>query len=84
MPMTIGCRNASTFNRFIPLRITPIIKAPTRALRTVPRPPRKLAPPMITAAMESSSAKFPEVGEPALRRPDVTIAATPARSPHST
>ena len=83
-PMTIGWRNASTLSRFIPLRITPIISAPTRALATVPRPPRKLAPPMITAAIESSSARLPAVGEPALRRPEVMIAATPASRPHST
>ncbi len=43
-------------------------------VRTVPRPPRKLAPPMMTAAIESSSARLPDVGEPALSRPDVMIA----------
>ena len=39
---------------------------------------------MTTAAIESSSARSPEVGEPALSRPDVMIAATPASSPLST
>ena len=68
----------------MPLRITPIISAPTRALPTLPRPPRKLAPPMITAAIESSSASEPDVGEPAFSRPEVMIAATPASSPHRT
>ena len=39
---------------------------------------------MITAAMESSSARLPDVGEPALSRPEVMIAATPASRPHNT
>ena len=80
-PMTIGCRNASTFSRFMPLRITPIISAPTSALATLPRPPRKLAPPITTAAIASSSARSPKFGEPALSRPEVMIAADPGRQP---
>ena len=38
--------------------------APTRALPTLPRPPANAAPPMITAAIESSSASSPKVGDP--------------------
>src|SRR4029450_5286451 len=33
-PITISCSDASMFIRFIPLRMTPIISAPTRACPT--------------------------------------------------
>ena len=73
-------------SRFIPFRITPIISAPTRALMTVPRPPRKLAPPMTTAAMESSSASSPNGGragiEPAGRDDPGDAGHQPAQDVH--
>src|SRR2546430_4420701 len=84
MPITIGCRNASTSSRFMPLRMTPIISAPRIALPMLPRPPMKLAPPITTAAIESSSASSPKVGEPALSRPAVMNAAMPAHRPLNT
>ncbi len=54
----------------MPLRMTPIIKAPMSAWLTRPRPPRKLAPPITTAAIASSSARLPNVGDPELSRPE--------------
>ena len=60
-PVAMYCQFGSMPSRLSPLRITAMISAPVRALRTVPRPPRKLAPPMITAAMASSSASAPDV-----------------------
>ena len=38
---------------------------PANTPSTVPRPPKKLAPPMMTAAMASSSAPMPRLGKPA-------------------
>ena len=45
--------------------MTPRISAPVSAFRTPPRPPRKLPPPMITAAIALSSMPTPVNGEPA-------------------
>ena len=45
------------------------MNAPTSALPTLPRPPANAAPPMITAAIESSSASSPAVGEPESMQP---------------
>jgi hypothetical protein len=39
--------------------MTPMISAPAITLLTRPRPPRKLAPPMITAVIASSSSSCP-------------------------
>ena len=46
-----------------PLRMTPIMNAPTMALPTCPGRP-EAAPPMITAAIESSSASCPKWASP--------------------
>ena len=51
------------------LRITPIVNAPTSALPTFPRSPANAAPPMITAVIESSSARSPVLGDPGIHEP---------------
>jgi hypothetical protein len=83
-PIATNCQFASTCKRFNPLRMVAIASAPIRAFETPPRPPRKLAPPMITALMASSSAKRPTVGDPASMRPANRTAASPAAAPTST
>ncbi len=55
-------------NRFIPLLITPINRAPTRVPHTLPRPPARLVPPMTTAAITSSSYPWPATGSAELSR----------------
>ena len=52
----------------------------TRPIR-VPTPPKKLAPPMMTAAMASSSAPVPANGNPEFMRAARTMAASPAEAP---
>ena len=82
-PVAMYCQLGSIPSRLNPLRMTEMISAPVMALSTLPRPPRKLAPPMITAAIASSSARLPAVGDPALPLPIVSKAATPASMPHA-
>ena len=40
----------------------PMMSTPAKTPSTVPRPPKKLAPPMMTAAIASSSAPMPAFG----------------------
>src|SRR5215217_765160 len=80
-PVAMYCQLGSMPSRLSPLRMTAMISAPVMALPTPPRPPRKLAPPMMTAAIASSSASAPEVGEPALPLPTMSSAAVPAARP---
>ena len=47
-----------------------MIKAPIRVPTTVPEPPNRLAPPITTAAILSSSSGSPAMGEPAEKRPE--------------
>ena len=54
-PMAEPCQNGETPSRFRPLRIITMINVPSRVPRMEPRPPNRLAPPMTTAAMASSS-----------------------------
>src|ERR671915_384114 len=48
-PIRTCCQNELTLFRFRPLRKSPIIRTPAKTPSTVPRPPKKLAPPMTTA-----------------------------------
>src|SRR5439155_25977726 len=64
-PTAMYWKFGSRPSRLRPLCMTPRINAPATALRTPPRPPRKLPPPMITAAMALSSKPCPVNGEPA-------------------
>ena len=61
-PSITCCQKTETFIRFNPFRSNPMIIAPMNTPPAVPRPPKKLAPPMITAAIASSSAPVPAVG----------------------
>ena len=80
-PIAISCQNGLTSSRSSPLRITPMISAPAITLTTRPRPPKKLAPPMITAVIASSSSSWPACGEPASVRPATRIAGDAGRQP---
>src|SRR5579871_1638709 len=82
-PITTVCQAADTLSRLRPLRRTPIISAPTKVPLTVPTPPKKLAPPMTTAAIESSSAPTPAKGNPEFMRPARMIAPAAAVKPLS-
>lgn len=54
-PMTTCCQKAETDSRLRPLRSTASISAPIRVPEALPTPPARLAPPMTTAAIASSS-----------------------------
>ncbi len=61
-----------------PLRNTPTMSAPRSVPQTVPRPPKRLVPPMTTAVMESRLRSAPAFGLAALLRP-IAIHAPTAR-----
>ena len=61
-PISVCCQKALMFMRLSPLRSRPMTSTPANTPSTVPRPPKKLAPPMITAAIASSSAPMPRLG----------------------
>src|SRR5215211_3894815 len=48
-------QNAETLSRFRPFLRTPRMSAPIRVPEALPTPPERLAPPITTAAMASSS-----------------------------
>ena len=49
--------------------MTAMTSAPAIVPEIVPEPPNRLAPPMTTAAIESSSSGSPACGAPAVKRP---------------
>ena len=61
-PIKTCCQKTLTFIKFRPLRSIHIIITPAKTPRTVPLPPKKLAPPIITAAIASSSDCKPVFG----------------------
>ena len=65
-----------------PLRSIPIIITPAKTPRTVPLPPKKLAPPIITAAIASSSDCNPAFGYAEFVLPAKINPPIPARNPH--
>ena len=67
-PTTMNCQNDSTFSITSPVVSTAMIKAPMTVPITVPAPPNKLTPPMMTAAIEASSSGSPMTAEPAVKR----------------
>jgi hypothetical protein len=69
MPIKIICQKALTLLMFSPLRSNPINSTPARTPSTDPRPPKKDAPPMMTAAIASSSMPIPALGKPLVVRP---------------
>ena len=60
-----------------------ISTVPRKAPSTVPSPPFRLAPPMITAEITRSSSPLPAVVEAEPRRAVITIPASAARKPIS-
>ena len=80
-PIATSCQYALTPRRFSPLRMLPRISAPTSAFQTPPRPPKKLAPPMMTAEIASSSVSWPALGKPELVRPATMMPPTAAHDP---
>src|SRR5262249_51189244 len=70
MPTATNCQNASTSTNTSRNWITAMTKAPISVPPPVPEPPNRLAPPITTAAMLSSSRGSPAIGEPAEKRPE--------------
>ena len=54
-PLTACVQKGFTFSSTMPLPTTAMIKAPISVPKTPPRPPKRLVPPITTAAMTSSS-----------------------------
>ena len=61
-PIRTCCQKTLTFIKFRPFRSMPIIITPANTPNTVPLPPKKLAPPMMTAAIASNSDCRPALG----------------------
>ena len=83
LPISTCCQNALTSFKFKPFLKIPIIITPAKTPRTVPLPPKKLAPPIMHAAIASSSAFNPALGYPESALPAKIRAPNPANSPHS-
>ena len=64
------------------LRNRPITSTPASTPNTEPRPPKKLAPPMMTAEIASNSAPMPAFGKPELVRPATSNPPRPAIVSH--
>lgn len=83
-PLTKPCRWGETFIKFIILLRMPKIKMPKIVPMILPRPPVMRVPPMITAAMASSSYCAPELEDEIEFNRDVSMtAATPTSVPIS-
>jgi hypothetical protein len=80
-PMTTGCRYAETFIRVRPFVITPINVAPINVPITPPMPPKRLVPPMTTAAIAVNSVPVAVVGSPLLKRDVSKSPPIPQHSP---
>ena len=61
----------------------PIIITPANTPRTVPLPPKKLAPPIIHAAIASNSDCKPALGYPESALPAKISAPIPDKNPHN-
>jgi hypothetical protein len=83
LPSTIGSQLRFTLSRFRPLWMVPRMSAPTSVPNTVPRPPVRVAPPMTTAEMASSSALKPDDAVPESVSPAWITPARPAARPPS-
>ena len=64
--------------------MTAMTSAPATVPQIVPEPPNRLAPPMTTAAIESSNSASPACGAPAEKRPVYSAPATPPMTAEST
>ena len=61
-PFTAGCIIGDTLSKFMILLIVPRMITPIRAPTTFPPPPARLAPPIVTAAIESNRYHCPAAG----------------------
>ena len=62
VPIKTCCQKELTSIKFRPFLNNPIIITPAKTPNTVPLPPKKLAPPIIHAAIASNSALSPALG----------------------
>ena len=67
-PTAISCASGATSTNTKPVVMICIKSRPRKDPRIVPRPPERLAPPTITAAITRSSAPMPPLGSMALAR----------------
>ena len=81
-PMRTCCQKELTSIKFRPLRKIPIIITPAKTPRTVPLPPKKLAPPIIHAAIASNSDCKPALGYPESVLTAKIKAPIPDKNPH--
>src|SRR5206468_11802565 len=80
VPVTICCTQFGNPCCEQPIWITAMIAAPASVPTTLPLPPRRLPPPMITAAMTSSSRPTATVGSPTDSLENSITPASPARA----
>src|SRR3982751_5990017 len=80
-PVTICCTQLGSPFCVQPVWITVMIAAPMIVPSTVPRPPVRLPPPMMTAAMTSSSRPTATVGSPTESFENCSRPAMPASAP---
>ena len=83
VPINTCCQKELTSIKFKPFLNNPIIITPQKTPKTVPLPPKKLAPPIIHAAIASSSAFNPSLGYPESVLPPKINAPNPANNPPS-
>ena len=84
-PMATCCQKGATFARTKPVSRTAMIDVPMKVPRIVPRPPKMLAPPMMTEAMAYKlSFDVPVVAFADERFAVTMMAATPDMKPEIT
>src|ERR1700722_16479393 len=82
--MAEPCQNGDTFRRLSPFRIITMINTPIKVPTIDPRPPYKLAPPITTAALASSSRPVPATGSIDITWADEKVIATVDKAPEMT
>jgi hypothetical protein len=82
--MAEPCQNGETPIKLRPLRIITMISTPISVPMMEPRPPNRLAPPITTAAMASSSIAVPVNGSTERICAMEKVTATAASAPDTT
>src|SRR5260370_31307986 len=80
----INCQNGSTLMKTRPYWMTAITSAPAIVPQIVPDPPNRLAPPITTPAIETSSNGSPASPAPALKQPVYIAPPKPAQTAYRT
>src|SRR5215470_14347375 len=80
-PIADPCQNGDTFSKLRPFRIITIISTPIKVPMMDPRPPYKLAPPITTAAIASSSSPVPATGSMDMTWAEAKVIATADKPP---